>query len=98
MQSSLPRFTDKDDDGETKDKSYKVPATLQLKEIVEYLFHTLKVKDYLLISDSDKTNDNLDPCDYIDLVLETPKDSIKPEKIVLDNQLVLHCLFNYLYT
>ena len=98
MQESLPRFEDKDDDGETKDKSYKVPGTLQLKEIIEYLFQTLKVKDHLLISESDKSRDNLDPCDYIELVLKTPKGSMEQDTIVLDNQLVLHCVFNYLYT
>ena len=91
--SILQRITDTDDDGNKRDKSYKIVGTCEINQIIKFLFDDLNVKESLLISQDGPT----EATDYLDLALEVPEGVMNQKYIILDNQLILKNAFNFLY-
>lgn len=95
--SALPKFLVKDaEKNEDVNKSYKVPAGFEISKILNYLYHTLNVKDAIL-----ETNPNADPADLLAMAIELPEELRSRDGganyIMLDNYIRLGEAFNYLY-
>ena len=77
-------------------RSYKVPTNYTIESIIDYVYNSLKVKDYIVSNEKDTKK----PTEFLALALKVNKNQINQNEqnyVILDNKVQVGSIFNYLY-